>query len=146
MSYLVDTNILVYASDENSPYHLQAKNFLQQCRDSQEMWCVTWVNIFEYLRVVTHPNVFRQPMNTDDAKENISRLLSLPQIEILSEERTFFEVYCELTEKVGSITGNLVHDAHIAALMLQHGITKIYTLDNQFRIFPFLEVLNPFHS
>lgn len=146
MSYLVDTNILVYASDESSRFYSQSQNFLIQCKDSQETWCITWVNVFEYLRIVTHPNVFKKPMKFENAEENVLLFLSLPQVEVLSEERNFFEVYRDLTAEVGQVTGNLVHDAHIAALMLQHGVKKIYTLDKQFRVFGFLEVINPFGS
>jgi toxin-antitoxin system PIN domain toxin len=143
MSYLVDTNVLVYGSDQDSPYHTPAERFMERCARSPEAWYLTWVNIFEFLRVVTHPNVFKRPMPLADAQDNIGQLLSLPQVEVLTEETGFFDLYRDLTAQAGTVSGNLVHDSHIAALMLQHGVKRIYTLDTQFRLFPFLEVVNP---
>lgn len=143
MSDLVDTNIFIYAVDEDSNYHQKAKEFIDRCINDDQTWFFTWVNIFEFLRVVTHPNIFNNPMKSDDAEKNISFFLSLPQTEILLEERNFFEVYRQLITETGEVSGNLVHDAHIAALMRQHGVKKIYTLDIQFKVFPSLEIINP---
>lgn len=143
MSYLVDTNIFIYATDQDSKFHGPAKSFVSKCMSDDETWCFTWVNIFEYLRVTTHPAVFNKPMSSEEAEKNISSFLSLPQVEILLEGKSFFEVYKELVLETGQVSGNLVHDAHIAALMRQHGVKKIYTLDIQFKVFPYLEVVNP---
>lgn len=143
MSYLVDTNIFIYATDQDSKFHSSAKKFVRKCVSDDETWCFTWINIFEYLRVTTHPTVFNNPMSSEDAEKNISFFLSLPHVEILLEGKSFFEVYRELVMETGQVAGNLVHDAHIASLMLQHGVKKIYTLDIQFKVFPYLEVINP---
>ena len=146
MSYLVDTNILIYSSAEDSEFFSRAGDFIKKCRLEAETWCITWVNIFEYLRVITHPGIFKIPMTASKAEENIAAFLSLPNIELLEEKNGFFEIYREISAEAGIVSGNLVHDAHIAALMKAHGVKKIYTLDAQFRIFSFLEVIIPFKT
>jgi hypothetical protein len=62
---------------------------------------------------------------------------------VLSEGEGFFEVYRGVTARF-PVRGNLVPDAHLAALLLQHGVRKLYTLDRDFRKFDFLEVADPF--
>jgi toxin-antitoxin system PIN domain toxin len=143
VSYLIDTNILVYAADGDSSFHPKALNFLQKCQSSAEIWNISWVNVFEYMRVVTHPSIFKNPVRLEKAMENISAIMGLPQVEVLAEDDNFLESFAEAVRLAGAVSGNLVHDAHIAALMQCHGIRKIYTLDTQFRIFPFLEVIDP---
>ena len=144
MSYLVDTNILVYFSNLDAEQHKAAKKFVEKCiTNTDETWCFTWVNIFEYLRVTTHPSIFNPPMKAEDAEANVQAFLSLPQSRVLAEDEHFFEVYTDATHEIGDVTGNLVHDAHIAALMRQNGVRRIYTLDKWFRMFPFLECVNP---
>ncbi|MFH0919500.1 MAG: TA system VapC family ribonuclease toxin [Fibrobacterota bacterium] len=144
MSFLVDTNILVYSSDSDSEFYSKAVKFLDTCGRSPETWCITWVNVFEYLRVVTHPSVFKNPMDSALAEQNIAAVLSLPNVHVLTEETGFFEIYASAAKEAGGASGNFVHDTHIAALMRAHGISRIYTLDTQFRLFPFLKVVNPF--
>ena len=141
MSYLVDTNILVYSMDTASPFHISARKLVEKCAHSTERWCFTWVNIFEYLRVVTHPGIFKKPLKPAEAQKDIRQFLSLPQTEVLTEDLNFFQVYQEITADLSVIRGNLVHDAHIAALMKLHGIKKIFTLDKQFGLFPFLDIV-----
>ena len=62
---------------------------------------------------------------------------------VLSEDDGFLAIYRQVTGKF-PVRGNLVPDAHLAALLLQHGVKKIYTADSDFRKFEFLEVSNPF--
>ena len=70
-------------------------------------------------------------------------LLSLPGVRVLTEDDGFLLVYRSILSRL-PVRGNLVPDAHLAALLLQHGITRIYTKDADFRKFDFLEVQVPF--
>lgn len=144
MSYLVDTNVLVHAANKASPQHEVSRRFVDSCiAQTDETWYLTWVNVFEYLRIVTHRAIFPEPMPSKTAEENISVFLNLPHVRVITEEEEFFTAYCALSAQAGPVSGNLVHDAHIAALMKREGIKKIYTYDNHFRLFSFLDVSNP---
>jgi uncharacterized protein len=73
---------------------------------------------------------------------NIETLLKLPHTRFLAEEEGFWDRYRELTAEV-STRGNLVPDAHLAALLRQHGVRKLYTHDRDFLRFSFLDVHDP---
>ena len=96
-----------------------------------------------YLRISTHPAVFRSPLSAEEATSNLAGLMSLPHVRMLSEQDGFWAVYREATKGL-VVRGNLAPDAHLAALLRQHGVRRLYTNDADFRRFQFLEVLNPF--
>lgn len=74
---------------------------------------------------------------------NVDSLLRLPHVRVLSEEEGFWRIYREVANAF-PVRGNLVPDAHLAALLRQHGVRTLYTNDSDFRRFSFLQVLNPF--
>jgi predicted nucleic acid-binding protein len=77
------------------------------------------------------------------AAANVSRLLTLPQVRTLREEDGFWQIYSRVAEEF-PVRGNAVPDAHIAALLRQHGVGMIYTNDADFKRFSFLKVRSPF--
>jgi toxin-antitoxin system PIN domain toxin len=143
MSYSVDVNILLYASDTSSPKHAEAIRFLKQRASDPDLFCIAWPTLIAFLRIATHPRIFAQPLSPDDALGNVESLLSLPRLRTLSEGEGFLEIYREVTARF-PVRGNLVPDAHLAALLLQHGVRRLYTVDRDFRKFDFLEVADPF--
>ena len=94
-------------------------------------------------RFATHHAIFTEPLSPEEAMGNIDALLRLPHVRLLAEEEGFWAVYREVTGAV-PVRGNLVSDAHLAALLHQHGIRTLYTNDSDFRKFGFLDVRNPF--
>lgn len=143
MSYTVDVNVLLYASDRESPVHAAAAAFLRERAKDPDIFCLTWPVIMGYLRLATHPRVFEKPLAPRAAVDNIAALLSLPRCRVVSEPDQFLEVYRGIADEVAA-RGNLVPDAHVAALARAHGIRTIYTRDRDFRKFPFLRVVDPF--
>jgi hypothetical protein len=142
MSFSVDVNILLYASDTGSPHFQRAKSFVESCITGKEVFFLGWPTVMSYLRISTHPAVFDHPLSPGEAMANIETLLNLPHSRFLSEEEGFWEVYRATTSEVPS-RGNLVPDAHLAALLRQHGVKRLYTHDPDFLKFPFLDVLDP---
>jgi len=57
VSFALDVNILLYASDSDSPYHERAKAFLETCMQQAELFCLGWPTVMSYLRIATHPSV-----------------------------------------------------------------------------------------
>jgi toxin-antitoxin system PIN domain toxin len=142
MSFAVDVNILLYASDSACKYYERAKPFLEECMQKEELFCLGWPTVMGYLRISTHPSIFAQPLTPDEAMANIGMFLSLPHIRFLSEEEGFWDIYRELTAEVPT-RGNLVPDAHLAAILRQHGVKKLYSHDRDFLKFAFLDVHDP---
>ena len=142
MSYSIDANVLIYASDVSSPEHAAARRFLTARAADPDLLCLTWSTVMAYQRIVTHPAIFAHPLEPLAAWENIQSLLTLPRTRMITEEPGFADDYLSVTHEVVT-KGNLVPDAHIATLLRQHGVRRIYTTDTDFRKFTFLEVVNP---
>lgn len=143
MSFSCDANVLLYASDAASTVHAAARRFLETSAAGGDLWCIGWPTVMSYLRIATHPRIFGAPLAPDEALGNVEALARVPHVRLLSEEPGFLEVYREVSGAF-PVRGNLVPDAHLAALLRQHGVKTLYTRDADFRKFAFLEVRDPF--
>jgi toxin-antitoxin system PIN domain toxin len=139
----VDTNVLVYAVMKASPHHAAALKLVTSLAEGESPWAIPWPCVYEFVRVVTHPRLFRPPMALDDARADLRALLGSPSLSLLSETDRHAELLDSLLD--GSrATGNLVHDAHVAALCREHGVRELLTADADFGRFKGLRVRNPF--
>ena len=143
MSYALDANVLLYASDASSAFHSRAVALLERSAAGPEIVYLPWPVAMAYLRIATHPSIFESPLSPDEAESNIGALLARPHIRPLGEIDGFWDAYLRSTEGVVA-RGNLVPDAHLAALLLQHGVTTLWTHDRDFRRFERLRVRDPF--
>lgn len=141
--FVVDTNILLYAAELRFPEHTRARDFLLRCRQQSSAWYTTWGIVYEFLRVATHPRVFRKPWSAGEAWGFVDAVLQSPGISVLVESERHPDVAAEVIGEISFLAGNLLHDAHTAILMREHGVRQIYTRDSGFHRFPFLEVLDP---
>jgi len=141
--FVVDTNVLVYAADEDSPYHARCLERLKSWRLQAEAWFVTWGILYEFLRVTTHPKVMRKPCTAPRSWEFVSILLDSPGLGVLIPTERHAAVAAQVIEDIPHLAGNLIHDAHTSVLMREHGIRRIYTRDTDFHRFPFLEPVDP---
>jgi len=139
----LDTNVLVHAEMVASPWHHPARALLQGLAEGPAAWAIPWPCVYEFLRVVTHPRVFHPPMPIRAALADLRAMLGSPSLVLLAETSRHAEIMAALVEASGA-TGNLLHDAHIAALCLEHGVAEIVTGDRDFSRFPELRCLNPF--
>lgn len=142
MSYSIDANLLIYAANTGAPEHEAALRFVESRVTETEMLCMTWPALMAFQRISTHPTIFNTPLSPDQAWSNVASLLALPRCRCLSEETSFAEDYARITKSL-NIRGNLVPDAHIATILHQHGVERIYTADSDFKKFDFLDVINP---
>ncbi len=142
MSFAVDVNILLYASDASRPEHPRAAEFLARCARESEVFCIAWTTLMGYLRMATHPAIFERPLSHDEAVRNVEGLLALPHLRVIGEEDGFWAEYRSLASEV-PVRANLVPDAHLAAILRQHGVRVLYTRDRDFRKFGGLEVRDP---
>ncbi len=144
MSYSIDVDVLPYASDTSSPKHPEAIRFLEQRTSDPDLLCIAWSTLMSFLRISTHPRIFTQPLSPGEALGNVESPLSLPRVRVLSVEGDgFLATYREVTAHL-AVRGNPVPDAHLAALLRQHGVRRLYTVDRDFREFDFLDAADPF--
>jgi len=143
MSVTIDANVLLYASDAHSPRHRSARKLLERLAAGPDLVYVFWPVAMAYLRISTNPRIFACPLDPDVARANLGDLLSRPHIRCPGEGPGFWKIY-EDTVDQDIIRGNLVSDAHIAALMRQHGVGSIWTADRDFRRFADVSSRDPY--
>ncbi len=143
MSYSIDVNVLLYASDRSSDRHVHARRFVASCAAGPEVLCLAWPTLMSYLRISTHPRIFSAPLTPDEALGNILALIELPHVRAVSELDGFLDAYKHITGEM-PVRGNLVPDAHVAAILFQHGVRMLYTNDRDFRKFQSIDVRDPF--
>jgi toxin-antitoxin system PIN domain toxin len=139
----VDTNVLVYAEIVSSPHHRRAREVLRALAEGAPPWCIPWPCAYEFLRVVTHPRVYQPPVPMTLALADLTSLLASPSLVLLSETPRHAAVMEAVVRRSG-VSGNLLHDAHIAALCLEHGVSELLTADRDFSRFPGLRISDPF--
>lgn len=134
---LIDSNILVYAINSSSPKHKLAQSFLEE--NIREL-VVAHQNIFETLRVITHPK-FPSPMSPEHALESVQNIVNACRI--ISPDYKTHSIALEMIKKY-TLTADLVFDAYLAATAISNNIDTIAT-DNikDFKNFE-IDILNPF--
>jgi uncharacterized protein len=143
LSYAIDANLLVYASDKGSDLHRQALDIVHDIAEGPDLVYVFWPVSMGYLRIATHPAIFEQPLSFSEAISNLRSLLRRPHVRSPGEGRDFWPRF----EDVGATVrpaGNLVPDAHVVALMKEHGVETILTRDRDYRKFDGIRVVDPF--
>jgi len=140
---LVDTNVLVYAANVDSQFHEPCRDWLARQRARPDAWYTTWPVLYEFLRVTTHPRVMRRPWTAAAAWQFVTALLASPGLGVLVQTQRHAEVAGNVMSELPHLAGNLLHDAHTAILMREHGVRRICTRDADFTRFPFLEVIDP---
>lgn len=143
MSETFDVNILVYATHRGSPFHDRAKALVERFLAGPDLVYLLWPVALGYLRIATHPTLLDTPLAPHIAADNIEQFANQPHVRLVGEADGFWPVYRRVAEAVKP-KGNLVPDAHLVALMRQHGISTMWTHDRDFRKFEGITVRDPF--
>lgn len=138
----VDTNVLVYAHREDSPWHARAYEVVAGLAEGPAPWALPWPCLHEFLAIATHPRIYNPPTPVDRALGQVSAWLESPSLVLLAEGEGHWDVLRGLVE-AGRVSGASVHDARIAALCLHHGVRELWSADRDFSRFPGLAVRNP---
>lgn len=138
----LDTNILVYVHREDSPWHDSAYACIMQLAEGRAPWAIPWPCIHEFLAIVTHGRIYAPPTPLETAVDQVEAWLESPSLVLLSESENYWEQLRGILRS-GRITGPQVHDARVAALCREHGVTELWTADRDFGRFPELNVRNP---
>ena len=143
MSQTVDTNILVYATHAASPFHDRARALVAHLVAGPSLAYVLWPAVLGYLRIVTHPNILGSPLSSDEAMSNIEALIGPSHVRVAGEGNDFWASFRTVAADLKP-RGNLVPDAHLVALMREHGVSTIWSHDRDFRKFRGITAKDPF--
>jgi toxin-antitoxin system PIN domain toxin len=138
----VDTNILVFAHREETPWHQAAYSGIDGLANGNAPWAIPWPCIHEFLSVVTHPRIYSPPTPLAAALDQVTAWMETPTLILLTELAGYWNVLSRLVH-FGKVVGPQIHDARIAALCLLHGVAELWTADRDFTRFPALKVRNP---
>ena len=141
----VDSNILVYAHREDSAWHAASYDCLAELAEGRSPWAIPWPCLHEFLAVSTHPRIYTPPTPLEKAIAQVEAWLESPSLILLAETDDHWPRLRTLI-RAGQIFGPKVHDARVAGICLQHGVSELWTIDRDFSRFPGLKVRNPLKS
>ena len=138
-----DSNVLIHAADEDSPFHAPCRDRVAHARDDASPAFVTWSICYEFLRVTTHARAPVVPWTLPEALGYLETMLASPGFELLVATPRHAAVLARTLLELPDLRGNVMHDVHTAVLMREHGVSRICTRDTDFGRFPFLTVVDP---
>ena len=138
---LVDANLLLYAVDEESRAHVAARERLEGALNGSRRVGLPWQSLSAFVRIVTHPRAVPTPLRSSDAWSFVDDWLDAPAAWVPVPGRGYRDLLGRLVRDL-ELTGNLVSDAALAALALEHGLTVV-SADSDFARFRAVRWLNP---
>jgi uncharacterized protein len=136
-----DVNLLLYATDTLSPHHDRARSWWAQALRGPEPVGLPWSTVLAFLRLTTNPRIYREPMSSREAVDVVTVWRSRSHVVPIEPTQRHLDVLAGLLDGVGT-AGNLVTDAHLAALAVEYGAT-LCSADADFSRFPGLSWHNP---
>lgn len=131
---LVDANVLLYAVDASSSHHGPAAEWLDAALGGRRPVALPWLSLLAFVRISTNPRASRTPLAVEDAADQVRRWLAAPAALVVEPTDRHAEILLGLLLEAGT-GGNLVSDAHLAALAVEHGATVV-SYDRDFARFP----------
>ena len=131
---IVDANVLLYAINERAPHHAEARDWLDTSLDGAETVGLAWNVLLAFVRLSTHRAVFPRPLIAGDALGVVRGWLERPTAIVVEPTERHLDVLADLLAGVGT-AGNLVSDAHLAALAIEHR-AELVSYDSDFARFP----------
>ena len=136
-----DINLLVYAHNEQDPNHAPARQWWRGLVDGSELLGVDWSIIVGFIRVSTLPSVVTDPPEPQYTASIVESWLEIPHMSMIEPGPDHLKIVTDLLAAAGR-GGNLVPDAHITALAIQHDAV-VHTNDRDFSRFRGLRWSNP---
>lgn len=138
---LIDANILLFASDQSSPHHDRAQRWLEDSLNGERRVGIPWESLGAFIRVSTNPRASREPLSPEQAWTCVNDWLAAPRVWIPAATADHAVVFGGLVAKY-RISGNLVPDAHFAAIAIEHGL-EVCSADTDFARFTEIRWRNP---
>ena len=141
---LVDANLLIYACNKSATQHDEARRWLDGKLTETAIVGLPWPTLLAFVRIATNPRAVEQPLEVSGAWRQVEEWLDSPSVRVPVPTERHREVLGRLIAATRA-QGNLVSDAHVAALAIEHGLTLCST-DSDFARFPGLKWENPLSS
>jgi toxin-antitoxin system PIN domain toxin len=138
---LVDANILLYAVDEASPFHDRARTWMEETLNGPRRVGIPWSSFTAFLRIVTHPRAMDHPLLPAEAWRFVEQWLDAPAVWVPLPGRGYAEILGRLVCEL-DLRANLVSDAAMAALCIEHGL-QMASADSDFARFTEISWVNP---
>ncbi len=138
---LVDANILLYAVDEASPFHADARAWLEDNLNGARRVGFAWQTLVAFVRITTHPRALETPLTPGQAWQFVEEWIDAPAAWIPAPGRGHREILGRLIRDL-DLRANLVSDAALAALCIEHGLQMV-SADSDFARFSEVTWINP---
>ena len=138
---LIDANLLLCAASTTSPFHAEALHWLDERLNGRARMGIPWACLLAFLRIATAPRAMINPLTPVQAVELIHSWLGAAPVWIPQPTDAHAEILGSLMER-HHVTADLVSDAHLAALAIEHGLT-VYSADTDFARFGDVRWENP---
>lgn len=138
---LLDANLLLYAKVVEYPQHQRAHAWLEARLNGPDRVGLPWPSLLAFLRIITHPRLFDTPLPMAQAWEQVQEWLGLPMVWMPAPTERHAYILGQLVQSSGAVA-NLVSDAHLAALAIEHGLI-LCSSDRDFARFTGLRWENP---
>ena len=138
---LVDANILLYAEDSLHSSHQKARMWWDSQLSGTGVVCLCWTVLSAFIRIGTNPRIFDTPLSLEQALVRVQSWLDQPCTRVVRPTERHWTVFKQVLTD-GQAVANLVTDAHLAALAIEHGCELVST-DSDFARFPKLKWNNP---
>ncbi len=138
---LIDANLLLYAYDESSRHHAASRRWLEGVLGGRELVRFSWLTLWAFIRIATNPRILSHPFSGAEAHSIVTSWLDQPNVDVLEPGDRHLEILGALLRD-GQATADLVPDAALAAVAIEHGATLCST-DRDFARFNELAWVNP---
>lgn len=138
---LIDANLLLFAVDRASPFHHAAHAWLTAAVDGERRVGLPWPSLTAFLRIATHPRAARRPLAPDEAWQHVREWLGAAPVWVPTPTARHADILGDLVTRY-QLSGNLVPDADLAALAIEHGLS-VCSADTDFARFAEVRWVNP---
>jgi toxin-antitoxin system PIN domain toxin len=138
---IVDANVLISAVNEDAARHRVARAWLEDALNGDVRVGLPWPSLLAFLRLTTHARVTPRPLHPEQAWQIVASWLAAPAAWLPQPTSRHLAILGALVQRYGT-AGNLVPDAHLAALAIEHGVPVIST-DSDFARFREVRWENP---
>jgi uncharacterized protein len=138
---LLDANVLLYSVDRSSHHHASCVEWVRSAFTGPRRIALPWQTIGAFLRIATHPRLFSRPLSSNQAWGHVANWLAAPNCWIPEASQRTAQILGRLIKEL-DIRGNLVPDAQLAALAIEHGV-PVVSVDSDFARFSEIRWINP---
>lgn len=138
---VVDANVLLYAVNEAAPQHAASARWLDEALDGDDNVGLSWSALLAFVRIVTNPRIMPRPLTAEEAMAQVHDWISAPSAHVLHPGERHAMILEKLLVAAGT-AANLVNDAHLAALAIEHR-AGVVTFDADFARFDGVRMKRP---